>query len=87
MEGKENNIVRKVELVSFIDTLINLYQDGLDFVDICLEPSENPDIPDKIKILGKEEYLSDDSEDEEEEKVYPALVIRKLTDDDINNLV
>lgn len=68
-------IVRKVELESFIDTLVYLYDGGVEFVDLIVKPNS---IQDNIGIVVRQEYALPQ---EEEEFNGP------LTEDDINQLI
>ena len=96
---KKEVILRKIALQKFIETLVNVYNSGADYVDIIGTPDENQDT---IGIVVHEEYLSkddieielvlDDEEDEEEEpytKIDPLTgnIIPPLSDEDINDLI
>jgi hypothetical protein len=75
-------ILRKVALKAFIDTLVNVYNSGADYVDIV---GSNDEQQDTIGIIVTDEYMADpddmelEIEDDEEEK--------KLSDDDIDQLI
>jgi len=89
---KKEVILRKIALQKFIETLVNVYNSGADYVDIIGTPDENQDT---IGIVVHEEYLSkddmqiefivDDEEDEEEEYIEPND--KPLSDEDINDLI
>ena len=94
---KKEVILRKIALQKFIETLVNIYNSGADYVDIIGTPDENQDT---IGIVVHEEYLSKDEleiefiaddEDEEEEpytKIDPLTGnIIPLSDEDINDLI
>jgi hypothetical protein len=89
---KKEVILRKIALQKFIETLVDVYNSGADYVDIIGTPDENQDT---IGIVVHEEYLSkddmqiefivDDEEDEEEEYIEPND--KPLSDEDINDLI
>ena len=96
---KKEVILRKIALQKFIETLVNVYNSGADYVDIIGTPDENQDT---IGIVVHEEYLSkddmmiefiaDEDEDEEEEEPYTKIDpltgnIIPLSDEDINDLI
>ena len=94
---KKEVILRKIALQKFIETLVNVYNSGADYVDIIGTPDENQDT---IGIVVHEEYLSKDDmmiefiadEDEEEEEPYTKIDpltgnIIPLSDEDINDLI
>jgi hypothetical protein len=89
---KKEVILRKIALQKFIETLVNVYNSGADYVDIIGTPDENQDT---IGIVVHEEYLSKDDieielilddEDEEEEYIEPTND-KPLSDEDINDLI
>lgn len=93
---EENNnkglVLRKIELKVFIDTLVEVYNSGADYIDIVGNPEENQDT---IGIVVHEEYMNADHEemeviDEEEELFEEDLEPKKdipLSDEDINELI
>jgi len=94
---KKEVILRKIALQKFIETLVNVYNSGADYVDIIGTPDENQDT---IGIVVHEDYLSKDDmmiefiadEDEEEEEPYTKIDpltgnIIPLSDEDINDLI
>ena len=95
---KKEVILRKIALQKFIETLVNVYNSGADYVDIIGTPDENQDT---IGIVVHEDYLSkddmmiefiaDEDENEEEEpytKIDPLTGnIIPLSDEDINDLI
>lgn len=95
---KKEVILRKIALQKFIETLVNVYNSGADYVDIIGTPDENQDT---IGIVVHEEYLSkddmqiefiSDEEDEEEEEPFTKIDpltgnIIPLSDEDINDLI
>jgi hypothetical protein len=84
-KNKKEIILRKIALQKFIETLVNIYNSGADYVDIIGTPDDNQDI---ISIVVHEEYLSKDEDeiefiDEEEEEPNN----KPLSDEDINELI
>ncbi len=62
MENKPNEVVLvKIPLKHLIDTLVMIYSDGADYVDIVGVPNE---MQDSIGIVVRDEYMAkDDGED------------------------
>lgn len=93
---KKEVILRKIALQKFIETLVDVYNSGADYVDIVGTPDENQDT---IGIVVHEEYLSKDdmqiefiSDEDEEEEPYTKIDpltgnIIPLSDEDINDLI
>ena len=88
MQDKSENknqkvILRKIALKAFIDTLVNVYNSGADYVDLV---GSNDEEQDTIGIIITDEYMADpddmelEIEDDEEEE-------KKLSDDDIDQLI
>lgn len=93
MEGENNNEetrIRKVPLESFIDILADLYDKGVDYIDIIGINSEKQD---GIMISFSKEYMSE--EFQENFDMIPTTKITKtdteininLSDDDLNELL
>lgn len=87
-------IIKKIPLNELIDILSDLYNRGVDFIDIMApeEPSEN----DRMTIKFSKEYMSPDAEleegeilDDDEEDVLDITIIpdTKLSDEDLNQLL
>lgn len=88
---KKEVVLRKIALQKFIETLVDVYNSGADYVDIIGTPDENQDT---IGIVVHEEYLSKDdmqiefiSDDEDEEEEYIEPNDKPLSDEDINDLI
>ena len=88
---KKEVILRKIALQKFIETLVDVYNSGADYVDIIGTPDENQDT---IGIVVHEEYLSKDdmqiefiSDEDEEEEEYIEPNDKPLSDEDINDLI
>lgn len=87
-------IIKKIPLNELIDILSDLYNRGVDFIDILApeEPSED----DRMTIKFTKEYMSPDAELEEgeeleddEEDVLDITIVpdTKLSDEDLNQLL
>lgn len=76
-------ILRKVALKAFIDTLVNVYNSGADYVDIV---GSNDQQQDTIGIIVIDEYMADpddmelEIEDDDDNQ-------KKLSDDDLDQLI
>jgi hypothetical protein len=84
----ENNkvVLRKIPLEIFIDVLLEIYEQGVDFVDIIGVPDE---IQDTIGVTFSQEYISPDSIDnftieEDEQK---NIDINLSDDQDLNQII
>ena len=71
MENEENEeaknmmmMLEKIPLAEFIDVLIDLYDKGADFVDLCGSPDKRQD---GIQIIVRKEYISEDRESSDED--------------------
>jgi hypothetical protein len=82
MEGSSNNIARKIDLHSFIQTLIKVYNSGADYIDLIGKSEETSDT---VSIVVHEDYLSD--EEEEEDIDDDAINDSPLSDENINDLI
>jgi hypothetical protein len=69
---------RKISLELLLDTLTHIWDSGADYVDIIGIQGEDQDV---INIVVREDYMSDDVEEYEEDDDEP------LSDEDINNLI
>lgn len=88
-------IVKKVPLNELLDILSELYNRGVDFIDI-LAP-ENSSEDDRMTIKFTEEYMSTDIEqeneldddDDEQENILDIIIVAdtKLSDEDLNELL
>lgn len=76
MENSNELRLNKIHLKSFLEALTDIYNRGVDFVDIIGKPGEEQD---SIGIVVKEEYFSDNEKDEEEQE--------DLSDEDLNQLI
>jgi len=84
--------IRMIPLGHFIDTLIQIYNSGADFIDLVGDPAE---MQDKLGIFVKQEYINNNRTEEEtyifgfeeESPEQKEADIKMLTDDDINQLL
>lgn len=76
MENSNELRLNKIHLKSFLEALTDIYNRGVDFVDIIGKPGEEQD---SIGIVVKEEYFSEPEKDEEEQE--------DLSDEDLNQLI
>jgi hypothetical protein len=83
--GRNNKEMRfrKISLELLLDTLTHIWDSGADYVDIIGIQGDEQDV---INIVVKEDYMSDDieeyEEDDDEDSPLPPL-----SDEDINNLI
>jgi hypothetical protein len=70
--AKEKVTLRKIPLKILIDTLVEIYEKGADYVDIVGIPD---DTQDEIGIMVREEYYTNDPENEIDD------------DDELNDLI
>jgi hypothetical protein len=86
MENKEIRI-QKIPLDTLIETLVTLYNQGIDYVDISGTPGTAFD---SMAIVFTEEYMTEEGKKNfAGENINFSLEIEpnKLTDDDINQLI
>lgn len=86
-------IIKKIPLNELIDILSDLYNRGVDFIDI-LAPEESSE-EDRMTIKFTKEYMSPDAEleegealnDDEEDVLDITIIPTKLSDEDLNQLL
>jgi hypothetical protein len=76
MENNNELRLKKIPLKPFLEALTDIYNRGVDYVDII---GTSGDEQDSIGIAIKEEYFSEPDDNEEEEK--------NLSDEDLNQLI
>lgn len=76
MENNNELRLKKIPLKPFLEALTDIYNRGVDYVDII---GTSGDEQDSIGIAIKEEYFSETDDNEEEEK--------NLSDEDLNQLI
>jgi hypothetical protein len=85
MENKEVKI-QKIPLDALIETLVSLYNQGIDYIDIAGKPGTDFD---SMAIVFTKDYMTEEGKknfgemDELDLEIGPG----KLTDDDINQLI
>jgi len=71
---KSKILIRKIALHNFITSLIEIYDDGADFIDIMGTTDPNQD---EIGLMVREEYYSEE----------PTEDVEKLSEDELNQLI
>lgn len=80
--------LRKLPLFELLTILSELYEDGVDYIDISGTPSLSEDYPqDTLKITVRPEYIDEDEEEEEENINESTINVFRLSEDDINDLI
>ena len=78
--------LRKIPLMELLEILNDLYEDGVDYIDIAGTSNNDVDYPqDLIKITVRPEYISHD--DTEEINEGAEIDVTKLSENDINDLI
>jgi hypothetical protein len=63
-------MLRKIPLGPFLEILTDLFENGADFIDLMGDENNEGDTPrDSIKITVKPEYLSPDTDEEDDDDV------------------
>lgn len=94
MAKKQELRLRKIPLEAFLDTLLELYNEGLDYIDLVGTPDEKQDT---IGILFTREYMSKEMRERFEEvgddmvdDIEKEEISKKIdlsNDDDLNQLI
>lgn len=87
MENKDNQVrLKKIPLGVFIQALMDIYNTGVDYVDLLGVPGEEQDT---IGIAFCDEYLSKEEEETEEtdENIEEKIKNINLSDEDLNQLL
>lgn len=84
MENNKKVILRKIPLEIFIDVLLEIYEQGVDFVDIIGVPDE---IQDTIGVTFSQEYISPEALDNFEIDEQKNIDINLSDDQDLNQLI
>ena len=85
MENKDQVRLKKIPLGIFIQSLMDIYNSGVDYVDILGVPGEEQDT---IGVAFCDEYLNKDSEDDVTfEDLKEEIKNINLSDDDLNQLI
>lgn len=85
MENREVKI-QKIPLDRLIETLVDLYNKGIDYIDISGMPGDDQD---RMAIVFSKEYMTEEGKKNfgEEDELDVEIGPKKLTDDDINQLI
>ena len=86
MENREVRI-EKIPLDKLIDTLVDLYNQGVDYIDISGVPGKNFD---KMASVFTKDYMTEEGAktiEQFEEKLDLQIKEPKLTDEDLNQLI
>lgn len=85
MENREVKI-QKIPLDKLIETLVNLYNQGIDYIDISGVPGVDFD---RMAIVFTKDYMTEEGKKNfgEEDELDLEIGPSKLTDDDINQLI
>jgi hypothetical protein len=75
-------IIKKVPLDEIIDVFMDLYNKGVDFIDIIASETDN-----RISVIFSEEYINEEAIDNFELKDLEIDIDTKLTDEDFNQLI
>jgi hypothetical protein len=75
-------IIKKVPLDEIIDVFMDLYNKGVDFIDIIASETDN-----RISVIFTEEYINAEAVDNFELKDVEIDIETKLTDEDFNQLI
>ena len=75
-------IIKKVPLEEIIEVFMDLYNKGVDFIDIIASEKEN-----RISVIFSEEYINEEAIDNFELKDVEINLDSKLTDEDFNQLI
>jgi len=80
-------IIKKVPLDEIIDVFMDLYNKGVDFIDLIATEKDN-----RISVIFTEEYVNEEAKDnfeldDFEMKDGEINIDSKLTDDDLNQLI
>jgi hypothetical protein len=85
MENREVKI-QKIPLDRLIETLVNLYNQGIDYIDISGVPGVEFD---RMAIVFTKDYMTEEGKKNfgEDDELDLEIGPSKLTDDDINQLI
>jgi hypothetical protein len=84
----ENLRIRRVEVNAFVDILVDLYNKGVNYVDII---GILDDVQDAVAISFSKEYMAEDMQTNFDEigtkEIETDEINIKLSDDDLNQLI
>jgi hypothetical protein len=87
MENRPIVTLRKVPIDKLVDLLIELYNKGVDYIDISGIPDEEQD---RMAISFSKDYMTEEGKKNFEnasEDLTDEFFYRKLSDDDLNDLI
>lgn len=89
MENRDDISIRKIPIQSLINVLIELYNRGVDYVDIVGAQGEEQDT---MAITFTKDYMSEEGKEnfkdiEEDEEIDLGNLNDKLSDEDLNALI
>jgi hypothetical protein len=96
MSKKRTLKLNKIPITAMMQILAELFEEGVDFIDIEGEENEIKGESDRIKVTIKPEYYSKQPEielelEQDQEGISDFLpqieISKKLTDEDINDLI
>lgn len=75
--------LRKIPLLELLEILNDLYEDGVDYIDIAGTSSDESDQPqDFIKITVRPDYIAEEKDINESN-----INVSRLSENDINDLI
>lgn len=77
-----NAVLKKVDINDLMDTMMDLWRRGVDYVDIEIKADSN-----SLMLMFTEEYLSDDAREKLNEIEESTEIKGELTDEDLNQLL
>ena len=81
-------VIKKVPLDEIIDVFMDLYNKGVDFIDLVASEKDN-----RISVIFTEEYVNQEAidnfelDDDDEIQSGEINITTKLTDEDFNQLI
>ncbi len=87
MENRPIVTLRKVPIDKLVDLLIELYNKGVDYIDISGIPDEEQD---RMAISFSKDYMTEEGKknfEDAPEDLTDEFFYRKLSDDDLNDLI
>lgn len=87
MDNEGHVILRKIPIDRLIDLLVEMYNKGVDYIDISGIPGEEQD---RMAISFTEDYMSKEGKDNIESvsvNIADILANGKLSEEDLNDLI
>ena len=77
--------LRKIPLMELLEILNDLYEEGVDYIDISGIPNDDGENPqDYIKITVRPDYMAEDDAEDIDES---SIKVSRLSENDINDLI